>query len=162
MEGSEFRISPIGVVRSPVKTRPADDAWGGVVSKIELNGRRFSQESMAGLQDFSHIQVVFYFHLVSPEEIQSGARHPGSRTDWPKVGIFAQRTRLRPNRLGVSTCRLLRVDGLSLSVLDLDAVDETPVIDLKPYVLEFGPKGDVRQPAWASELMSTYFDPLEK
>lgn len=117
---------------------------------------------MAGLQDFSHIQVVFYFHLVSPEEIQSGARHPRSRTDWPKVGIFAQRTRLRPNRLGVSTCRLLRVDGLSLTVLDLDAVDETPVIDLKPYVLEFGPKGDVRQPAWASELMSTYFDPPEK
>lgn len=162
MESSEFRISSIGVVRSPVKTRPTDDAWGGVVSKIELNGRQFSLESMAGLQDFSHIQVVFYFHLVSPEEIQSGARHPRSRTDWPKVGIFAQRTRLRPNRLGVSTCRLLRVDGLSLTVLDLDAVDETPVIDLKPYMLEFGPKGDVRQPAWASELMSTYFDPLEK
>jgi tRNA (Thr-GGU) A37 N-methylase len=74
------------------------------------------------------------------------------------VGIFAQRKKSRPNRLGLSTCRLLSVDGLALSVAELDAIDGTPIVDIKPYALGFAPRREeVRQPNWISELMADYF-----
>ena len=152
-----MEILPIGFVRSSVKAPMQDDAWGSVVSVIELDGGRFSAEATAGLADFSHVLVVFRFHLVSPEQIHYGSRRPKGRADWPQIGIFAQRAKARPNLIGVSVCRLIRVDGLRLEVRDLDAIDGTPVLDIKPYVLEFGPKGEVRQPKWVNELMATYF-----
>jgi tRNA (Thr-GGU) A37 N-methylase len=89
--------------------------------------------------------------------VQTAARHPRGNTEWPKVGIFAQRAKMRPNRIGVTTCRLLEVDGLTLRVQGLDAIDGTPVVDLKPYMREFGPRGDVRQPQWSTELMAGYW-----
>lgn len=87
-----------------------------------------------------------------------GATSSAPFDDWPLVGIFAQRAKGRPNRLGVTTCELLSVDGLSLQVRGLDAIDGTPVLDIKPYVLEFAPRTPVRQPAWISELMRGYWD----
>ena len=93
--------------------------------------------------------------------METGARHPRNRLDWPLVGILAQRARRRPNRLGLSTCRLVRVEGARLTVLDLDAVDGSPVLDVKPYMREFGPKGEVRQPEWSRELMASYFGSSE-
>jgi tRNA-Thr(GGU) m(6)t(6)A37 methyltransferase TsaA len=149
-------LIPIGVVRSPV-TSAFDDVWGGVVSTIELDPNVLGADAAAGLDQFSHIEVIFHFHLVPADDVETGARHPRNRSDWPLAGILAQRAKGRPNRLGVTTCRLVRADGLSLTVLDLDAIDGTPVIDVKPYMKEFGPKGEVRQPAWSSELMAAYF-----
>ena len=73
------------------------------------------------------------------------------------MGILAQRAKGRPNRIGVSVCELLAVDGLRLRVRGLDAVDGTPVLDVKPYMPAFGPRGPVRQPAWAEELMRDYW-----
>ena len=73
------------------------------------------------------------------------------------IGIFAQRGRGRPNRIGLSTCRLLGVDGTRVRVSGLDAIDGTPVLDIKPYMREFGPRGEVRQPHWADEIMGGYF-----
>jgi tRNA (Thr-GGU) A37 N-methylase len=64
---------------------------------------------------------------------------------------------VRPNRLGVSICTLEAVEGLDLHVRGLDAVDGTPVLDVKPHMREFVPEGATRQPAWASELMANYF-----
>ena len=77
--------------------------------------------------------------------------------DWPKIGIFAQRGKNRPNRIGVSVCRLVKVEGLKITVEELDAIDGTPVLDVKPYIREFGPRGEVRQPGWATELMTEYY-----
>src|SRR5580704_12713269 len=153
-------LVPIGVVRSPVKSA-VEDVWGGVVSTIELDAGVLDSNATAGLDQFSHIEVIFHFHLVSAGDVETGARHPRNRADWPLAGILAQRAKRRPNRLGVSTCRLVRVDGLQLTVLDLDAIDGTPIIDVKPYMTEFGPKGEVRQPAWSRELMAGYFGPFE-
>ena len=73
------------------------------------------------------------------------------------IGIFAQRGKGRPNRIGISTCRLLGVDGTRVRVSGLDAIDGTPVLDIKPYMREFGPRGEVRQPHWADEIMGGYF-----
>lgn len=153
---SSIILTPIGFVHSPL-TEPIDHVWGGVTSSIELDPARFQPASLAGLSDFSHIDVIFAFHLVADGDVHYGARHPRGRADWPEVGIFAQRGKDRPNRIGVTTCRLLSVKGLAVEVEGLDAVDGTPVIDIKPYVAEFGPRGEVRQAAWTKELMATYW-----
>ena len=150
-------VEPIGYVSSS-RTEPVDDDWGDVKATITLDHGRFGPESLTGLQEFSHVEVIFFFHHVQPGEVQSGARHPRGNPDWPEVGIFAQRAKMRPNRLGASVCPLLAVDGLRVTVQALDAVDGTPVIDLKPYMAEFGPRGEVRQPGWATELMAGYWD----
>jgi tRNA (Thr-GGU) A37 N-methylase len=73
------------------------------------------------------------------------------------VGIFGHRNMRRINWLGVSRCRLLKVDGLDLHVEDLDAVDGTPVLDIKPWFSEFGPRGEVRQAPWSTEMLGAYF-----
>jgi tRNA (adenine37-N6)-methyltransferase len=149
-------VEPIGTVRSP-RTAATDDHWGEVVATVNLDGRRFGPEALAGLEEFSHVEIVYLFDRVSPEQIEFGSRRPRGNPDWPEVGIFAQRAKLRPNRLGVSVCRLLGVEGLALRVVGLDAIDGTPVLDVKPYMEEFGPRHEVRQPAWSHELMAGYW-----
>jgi tRNA (Thr-GGU) A37 N-methylase len=94
---------------------------------------------------------------VTPDKIVSGARHPRNNPAWPKVGIFAQRGKNRPNRLGVSVGRIVRVGERTLEVAELDAIDGTPVVDIKPVMREFVPRGDIVQPAWATELMASYW-----
>ncbi|MDI3405595.1 SAM-dependent methyltransferase [Streptomyces cavernicola] len=134
-----------------------DDDWGKVESVICLDGEQFGEDALAGLDAFSHLEIVYHFDRVPVAKIQSGARHPRGNTDWPLVGIFAQRGKNRPNRIGVSRCRLLHVDGLDLHVQGLDAVDGSPVLDIKPYMTEFGPQGDTVQPDWATDIMSAYY-----
>ena len=151
-----IQVVPIGTVHSPV-AEPDDDIWGGLVSRIDLDASRFTAESLAGLSDFSHVEIVFAFHKVGESNIESTARHPRGRTDWPRVGIFAQRGKNRPNRIGVTICKLKSVEGTSIWVEALDAIDGTPVLDIKPYMCEFAPHGETHQPAWATELMAAYW-----
>ncbi len=152
----EITVRPIGVVRAP-RVELTDDEWGGMISQIELDAEQLPEEATLGLAEFSHLEVIFFFHKAPPEEIQRGARRPRGRADWPEVGILAQRGKGRPNRLGVSRCRLLSVDGLCLTVEGLDAISGTPVLDIKPYLTEFGPRGEVRQPDWSRALMANYY-----
>ncbi|MEU2105032.1 TrmO family methyltransferase [Nocardia sp. NPDC019255] len=86
-----------------------------------------------------------------------GARSACANPEWPKVGIFGHRNMRRVNWLGVSRTRLLRVDGLDLHVAELDAVDGTPVLDIKPWFAEFGPRGEVQQAPWSTEMLEDYF-----
>jgi tRNA-Thr(GGU) m(6)t(6)A37 methyltransferase TsaA len=150
-----FPITPVGYVRGG-RAAPQDDYWGGQRAIIELAGT-FPPEALAGLSEFSHAEIVFQFHLVPESQIETRARHPRGNTDWPRVGIFAQRGRNRPNRIGVSTCRILSVSGRSLEVEGLDAIDATPVLDIKPVMAEFLPRGEIRQPGWSNELMKDYW-----
>jgi len=149
-------LKPIGIVRSPIK-EVADDCWGGVLATIELDPQVFSPECTLGLDQYSHVEVLFVLDKISQDEIEKGARHPRGRPDWPKMGIFAQRSKHRPNRIGVTVCKLESVDGLHIRVRELDAVDGTPVLDVKPYLKGFAPRGEVLEPAWAAELMAGYF-----
>jgi len=149
-------VEPIGRVESS-RRQAIDDDWDSVTATIALDGEQFSPESLAGLGEFSHVEVIFVFDGVDPDDIERGARHPRANTDWPRVGIFAQRAKMRPNRIGVTVCTLLGVDGLTLTVQGLDAIDGTPVLDIKPYMAEFGARGAVRQPAWSRELMTGYW-----
>lgn len=151
-----FEVAPIGTVRSE-RREPIDDDWDAVPSRIELDAERFTPDVVAGLDGFSHLDVVYLFHLVDEGDVNLGARHPRGRTDWPLVGIFAQRAKARPNRIGVTSCRLVGIDGLTLHVEGIDAIDGTPVLDVKPNMAEFWPRGEHRQPTWASELMAGYW-----
>lgn len=139
------------------RTEPTDDYWGGSQAIIRIDGSRFPIESTRGLADFSHLEVVFRFHLTDPSDLDLGARRPRDNPDWPEVGIFGHRNMRRLNWLGVSRCRLLKVDGLDLHVEELDAVDGTPVLDIKPWFNQFGPHGEVRQAEWTTQMLGCYF-----
>jgi tRNA (adenine37-N6)-methyltransferase len=148
-------LNPIGVVRTS-RTDTRDDNWGDVESVIEL-GADVPADSLAGLEDFSHAEIVFVFDRVDDASIVTGTRHPRNNPAWPKVGIFAQRASRRPNRLGVTIVAVLGRDGRRLRVRGLDAADGTPVVDIKPVMTEFLPREPVRQPAWSHELMRGYW-----
>jgi len=152
----EIAARPIGHVRGG-RTEPTDDAWDKIEARIELDPAQFGPDATAGLGEFSHVEVLTHFHKVAPETIVSGARHPRGNQEWPKVGIFAQRGKNRPNRIGSTICALVSVDGLTLSVRGLDAIDGTPVLDIKLVMKGFLPRGDVREPGWAEELMKGYW-----
>jgi tRNA (Thr-GGU) A37 N-methylase len=96
-------------------------------------------------------------HKVPAGEIENCARHPRGRTDWPLVGIFGQRGKARPNRIGLSRCSIVQTQGTVLTVRALDAIDGTPVLDIKPYMREFEPIGAIKQPQWSHELMRDYY-----
>ena len=152
----DFALTAIGRVRGG-RTEPTDDGWGASRATIELDSSRFAEDALTGLDAFSHVEIVYLFDQVAESEVASGARHPRGRTDWPKVGIFAQRGRTRPNRLGVTVCRLVSTIGLSLDIEGLDAIDGTPVLDIKPFMTGFAPRGPVIEPGWAREIMADYW-----
>ena len=150
-----FELDPVArVVGGRDEVR--DDDWGAERAVLLLD-ERFSPDALLGLSEFSHLEIVYLFDRVDPARVETGARHPRGNTAWPCVGIFAQRAKDRPNRIGVSRCRLLGVDGREVSVTGLDAVDGTPVLDIKPYMNEFAPQEPAHQPAWATELMAGYW-----
>jgi tRNA (Thr-GGU) A37 N-methylase len=149
-------LEPIAYVRGG-RAEAIDDDWGASRATIELDPARFTAEALAGLADFSHLEVIFVFDRVPEDEIEYGARHPRGRPDWPLVGIFSQRGKGRPNRLGLCSCRIRRIDGLTIEVEGLDAIDGTPVVDLKPVMKGFLPRGEIKEPAWAAELMKDYW-----
>ena len=150
-----FTIDPIAYVRGG-RAEAIDDDWDRETAVIELV-EAFGADAIAGLGDFSHAEIAFVFDRVPPEKIETGARHPRNRADWPLVGIFAQRGKNRPNRIGITVCRIEKVEGTRIHVRGLDAIAGTPVIDIKPVMREFLPRGEIRQPEWASALMAGYW-----
>ncbi|WP_172373226.1 tRNA (N6-threonylcarbamoyladenosine(37)-N6)-methyltransferase TrmO [Sporosarcina jiandibaonis] len=152
----EFFIKPIAFV-SNSRTKIKDDDWGSTVSEIELVDE-LNESSLQGIDEFSHLEIIFYFDKVLDEEIQSGARNPRNNQQFPKVGIFAQRGKNRPNKLGLTTVELIEHNGRRLIVKGLDAIDGTPIIDIKPVMKEFLPKKEIKQAQWSTELMKDYWN----
>lgn len=148
-------LRSIGTVKN---SRPTvdDDHWGSIVSTIELNDS-LGEDALEHIEDFSHAEVIFFFHRVEEHKVETGARHPRNNRNWPKVGILAQRGKDRPNRLGLTVVKIIRKTRTTLIVEGLDAVDGTPVLDIKPVMKEFLPRGEVHQPEWATELMKNYW-----
>lgn len=153
-----FVIAQVQAIGFVTAARPhaEDDFWGDMEACITLTDE-FDAVALQGLEEFSHAEVIFLFHDVEPSEIQTGVRHPRNNPNWPLTGIFAQRARKRPNRLGSTICRICRVAGKQLFVAELDAIDGTPVLDIKPVMSEFLPRQPVRQPPWSHELMRRYW-----
>jgi len=151
----EITLHSIGSVHSE-RVDAIDDDWDSVGSWIELD-EGIPEESISGLGDFSHIEVLYYFNKVDPGKISYGAEHPRENPEWPKVGIFAQRKKSRPNLIGATIVRLVRLEGKKIYVSGLDAIDGTPVLDIKPVFNEYLPSAPVVQPVWVTELMKHYW-----
>jgi len=150
-----FTIAPIGRVRSS-RVLPEDDRWDAEQASIELSDH-FAPDALDGVDAFSHVEIIFVFDRADAAKVVRGARHPRGNASWPRVGIFAQRGKDRPNHLGATIVRVLGREGRTLRVAGLDAVDGTPVIDIKPVMVEFLPRGELRQPQWATDLMADYW-----
>ncbi|RFU60127.1 SAM-dependent methyltransferase [Bacillus sp. V59.32b] len=151
-----FTIHSIATVYNERKTTE-DVYWGNVLSEIRLD-KEWDPSCLDGIESFSHVEILYVFHLVQDESIQYASRHPRNNKDYPKVGIFAQRGKNRPNKIGATIVELIKREGNTLTVKGLDAIDGTPVIDMKPVMKEFLPKGEPKQPEWASELMIHYWE----
>ncbi len=149
-----MNIEPIGVVKSPA-TEAVDKDWGKVISEIHIDNRW--APGLAGLDQFTHIIVVFYMHQSTFTPTSDLVRRPQGRDDMPMLGIFAQRARHRPNPIGITAVPLLKLSGNVLTVRGLDAVDGTPVLDIKPYFPDYDRIENPRVPEWVQRLMVGYF-----
>jgi tRNA-Thr(GGU) m(6)t(6)A37 methyltransferase TsaA len=156
MMAGMITLEPVGFVSSP-RIEAGDDNWGDVEARIELCPE-FGPEAFDGIEEFSHVEVIFLFDRVAEGDVERGAKHPRGNDEWPRVGIFAQRGRNRPNRLGVSVARLVSRKGREVTVRGLDAIHGTPVLDIKPVMFEFLPRGEILQPAWSREIMKRYWE----
>ncbi|MBI2358442.1 MAG: tRNA (N6-threonylcarbamoyladenosine(37)-N6)-methyltransferase TrmO [Deltaproteobacteria bacterium] len=129
--------------------------WGNVVAEIHI------LDSMApglrGIEQFSHLIVVFFMHQSAFDSETYLARRPRGRSDMPVMGAFAQRARHRPNPIGVTTVELVEVRQNVVKVKGLDAIDGTPVLDLKPYLPAFDCRPQAKIPEWVERLMKGYF-----
>jgi tRNA-Thr(GGU) m(6)t(6)A37 methyltransferase TsaA len=149
-----FVFRPIGWVRSPV-TEPVDLDWGSVESRIVLEPAY--RPGLRGLAEFSHVMVVALLHGAGFEPSRHLVRRPRGLASMPEVGIFAQRAKDRPNPIGVTVVPLVSVEPDGVVVRGLDAIDATPVLDLKPHFPAFDAPEKATVPEWVGRLMSGYF-----
>jgi len=150
----EIILQPIATVKN-ARTEPIDDHWEAIVAEIEL-ADHIPSEVFNNITDFSHLEVIYFFNRVKIDDIVYSGR-PRGNPEYPLVGIFGQRKKDRPNQISLATVELLELNGRSIKVKFLDAIDGTPVLDIKPVFKEFQPKGQIRQPSWVSDLMRKYW-----
>jgi tRNA (adenine37-N6)-methyltransferase len=149
------RITAIGTVSSP-RTDPENTiGWGDVLAQIDLVDE-LGTRSLDGLADFSHVEIVYWFDRVERRASYAAPSRARGRADMPLIGVFAARGPNRPNPIAVSACRIVEVGERRLTVRGLDAVDGTPVLDIKPVMSELLPR-DVHEPEWSVRLMSDYY-----
>jgi tRNA-Thr(GGU) m(6)t(6)A37 methyltransferase TsaA len=147
-------LKPIAAV-SNKRTTATDDFWGDTISEVTLLDH-IPTEALDNIEEFSHLEIIYYFDKVDPSKIIF-AGHPRGNTDYPKMGILAQRKKDRPNQLGLCTVELVEHTGRTIKVRYLDAIDGTPVLDIKPVMKEFSLKGGIKQPAWVADLLKDYW-----
>jgi len=144
----------IGVVYNDIK-EPMDEGWASVVSEVVLD--ETLADGLDGIEEFSHVLILYWMHRAAEAEPVRMRRRPQGRPDLPEAGIFAQRARHRPNPIGTTAVKLLRRDRNRLYVQGLDAINGTPVVDVKPYVPAFDAVDSARVPDWMYHLMERYF-----
>ncbi len=146
-------MKPVGFVSNSRKN-PMDDNWSVIESTIELVDE-LPEDCFNNIEQFSHLEIIYYFNKSSKTFI--GSEHPRENKDFPKVGIFAQRKKDRPNHIGVTIVKLIQHSGRKLIVRNLDAIEGTPVLDIKPVFREFLPNEEITQPDWVKTLMKNYW-----
>ncbi|MEP6748920.1 MAG: SAM-dependent methyltransferase [Bacteroidota bacterium] len=144
-------LEPVAIVKNSRKD-PIDDHWGSIISEIEL-AEYIPAEAFNNITGFSHLEIIYYFDKVKTSDIVFSG-HPRGKINYPKVGIFGQRKKDRPNTLGLCTVELLSHNHKTITVKYLDAIDGTPVLDIKPVFREFGPQEIIKQPLWVTDLSS--------
>ena len=148
----QIGMEPIGHVVNDIDT-PTDCDWAGVESTIVL--QEHLGPALAGISQFSHLVIVFWLHQAQPPATLK--RRPQNRDDMPEVGLFSQRSKHRPNPIGITAVSLIKVHDCELIVRGLDAINGTPVLDIKPYYPQYDCRSEARVPEWADRLMRHYF-----
>lgn len=154
MNPPAIQLKPVGYVVCAVRT-PKDEGWGAVVSRVELAPEYTG--GLDGLADFSHAIIVTYLHVAAYRAERHLRRRPRGLASMPEVGIFAQRARDRPNPIGITAVEIVSVGVANLDVRGLDAIDGTPVLDIKPYFPQCDHIAGPRVPEWVNRLMEGYF-----
>lgn len=149
MTERRFALRPIGVVAN-AERGPRHEGWAEVISRLVL--RPALAPALDGVEGFSHLLVLFWLHRVARSARRRLRLHPRDRLDLPEVGVFATRTQHRPNPIGATVVELLGREGATLVVRGLDALDGTPIIDIKPWAKDFGPADGVQVPEWWGRL----------
>ena len=150
----QITLTPIAYVKN-IRKEPIDDHWQKIESTIILD-ENLPLDIIEGLDSFSHLEIIYYFNKVEDNGIVYSSR-PRGNPNYPLVGIFAQRKKERPNKLGLSTVEIISIEGRNIKVKFLDAIDGTPIVDIKPVFKKFQPIGEVKEPNWVSDLMSNYW-----
>ena len=152
-ENMQINMEPIGYVSNDVLSKK-DVSWGEDVSTIKLKEEYIG--GLQGLEDFSHVTIIYYLDHAVYDSLKHLQRHPQNREDMPLVGIFSQRGKDRPNQIGMTSVQIVEVSDDTLTVKGLDAISGTPVLDIKPYYPVYDRK-DATVPEWVDRLMEHYF-----
>ncbi len=150
----EINLKPVAWVKNE-RNNPVDDNWGNIISEIILD-EEIPEDAFNRISDFSHLEIIYFFDKVKDDNILF-SRRPRGNPGYPETGIFTQRNKDRPNHIGLCTVELISHHGRSILVKFLDAINGTPVLDIKPVFKEFRLNSGVRQPAWVSDLLKDYF-----
>jgi len=144
-----YHFKPVGTVNNEIK-QPGRCNFDDTVSTIVLAPKY--ARALDGIEEFSHVVVICWLHKIGKSKRLALKTHPRRDISLPLTGIFATRSPARPNPIGVSTVKLLGVAANVITVMGLDAIDGTPVLDIKPYMPELFTATDVRLPAWAAAI----------
>jgi tRNA-Thr(GGU) m(6)t(6)A37 methyltransferase TsaA len=136
-------------------TEQTDENWGQVISRILLQPEYVG--ALSGLEAFSHAIIITYLHQAKYEKKRHLQRRPRGLESMPKVGIFSQRAKDRPNAIGVTTVKIITVGSDFIEVQGLDAINGTPVLDVKPYYPQYDKIDSPKTPEWVGRLMEKYF-----
>ena len=147
-------LNAIGKVASPIE-ETVDENWGVVISKVILLPEYTG--GLEGLEDFSHALIVTWLDKAKYEPARHLKRRPRGLEAMPLVGIFSQRAKDRPNSIGVTAVKIVSVGTDHLEVQGLDAVNGTPVLDIKPYYPAYDKIDESKTPEWVDRLMKGYF-----
>ncbi len=145
----DIDLKPIGIVRNEIK-EPRKENWTKVISEIILDP--CWQKALNRIEEFSHLIIIYWMHRVLPEQRFITEVHPRGKPDLPLVGVFASRSPMRPNPIGVTTVKLLKRSRNILKVTGLDAIDGTPVLDIKPYIPDYDSPAEAKTPDWVSTI----------
>lgn len=150
----KLTLQPIATVKNS-RILPTDDYWETIISEIEL-AEHIPTDAFENISDFSHLDIIYYFDKVNDQDIVFSGR-PRGNPDYPLVGILGQRKKDRPNKIGLATVELIEHNGRTITVKFLDAIDGTPILDIKPVFKEFQPQTPIKQPLWVDDLMKSYW-----
>ncbi len=148
MKNPNITLEPIGVIKNKVE-QPAKESGETATSQIIIKDE-FGQ-ALSGIEEFSHIIVTYWMHQISTHQRSTMKVHPRGRSELPLFGVFATRSPMRPNPLGITTVKLIERQGNTLKVSSLDALDNTPVIDIKPYLPRYDSPSQVKTPNWVAD-----------
>jgi len=169
-----MELRPVGIVKSEIKepslvVKWHDLDWRGVLEDAKNEQSVISEiliyddftGILDGIEDFSHILVLYWAHLASEEDRSLIKGHPMGRKDLPEVGIFATCSPVRPNPICVSAVPLLERKGNVLKVKGLDAIDGSPVIDIKPYIPSYYTVMEVKVSNWVEQIEREFAQALK-